>query len=979
MSLAAGSRLGPYEILAPLGAGGMGEVYRARDNKLDREVAIKVLPQSLAGDTDALARFEREAKAVAALSHPNILAIHDFGTHEATAYAVTELLEGSTLREKVEGGPVSKDRAVDYALQICRGLSAAHEKGVIHRDLKPENIFVTKDGHVKILDFGLAKRMQSTAPGQETSAPTVSGRTEPGTVMGTVGYMSPEQVRGLPVDHRSDIFSFGTILYEMLSGRRAFQGATRADTLSAVLKEEPSALSDSGRNVPASLDRVVRHCLEKERENRFQSARDVAFAINEASGPIVVGASASVTQGGEGLRQVSKKPMRLLRGIAVAAAVLLVAAVGAWLWRRSTRERWIMQTATPEIERLVEAGQFQKAVALARQARAELPKDPALEKLWKRATYEASIETTPPGADVSIRPYDGDPNAWENLGKTPLKKIRVARSPSVWRISKPGFTPTFFLGFSQENRIKLPAEGIVPPGMAFVPGDETDLPHPFRDAPRIRLDDYFIDQHEVTNEDYKRFVDAGGYQRHEFWKQPFQKDGRAVSWDEALAMFRDATGRPGPATWEAGSFPGGLGKHPVAGVSWFEAAAYAEFVGKSLPTAYHWFFAAQTDFANLIIRGSNFKGAGTQAVGGDSALSGYGTTDMAGNVKEWCWNESRGGTRLIPGGGFGEPSYMFITPHAQSPWERRPNYGFRCVKLSSAPPPAASAKIEPTSHDYSSDKPVSDEVFSAFKRLYSYDKSQLGSKVEDSKTTEDGRWEKLSFNAAYGSERVVAYLFLPKGAPTPYQTVVYFPGSGSLELEKFDPASLEGWMDFITKNGRAFLFPIYKSTFERKDEYKFGDEVKAPALWRDHMIMWSKDLGRSLDYLQTRGDIDSSRLAYFGYSWGGGVAPVLLAVDQRFKTAILRAGGFWPRSSLPEADPINFVTHVKIPVLLLNDRYDYFFPLEASQLPLFRRLGTPEKDKRQVIYDSSHAGAPRTEVVRESLDWLDKYLGPVKR
>jgi serine/threonine protein kinase len=200
----------------------MGEVYRARDTRLARDVAVKVLPESVAADPEALARFEREAKAVAALSHPNILAIFDFGTHEGISYAVMELLEGETLRGKLDSGPISQKQAVDYAQQIVKGLSATHEKGVVHRDLKPENLFVTNDGHLKILDFGLAKRVEAIAPGEETSAPTASGHTQPGTVMGTVGYMSPEQVRGLPVDHRSDIFSFGAILYELLSGQRAF-------------------------------------------------------------------------------------------------------------------------------------------------------------------------------------------------------------------------------------------------------------------------------------------------------------------------------------------------------------------------------------------------------------------------------------------------------------------------------------------------------------------------------------------------------------------------------------------------------------------------------------------------------------------------------------------------------------------------------------------------------------------------------------
>ncbi|MDQ6891919.1 MAG: protein kinase [Acidobacteriota bacterium] len=295
MTLSAGTRLGPYEVLSPLGAGGMGEVYRARDTRLDRDVAIKVLPQSVAADADTLARFEREAKAVASLSHPNILAIHDFGNQDGIAYAVTELLEGETLRGKLDAGPISQRQAVDYSLQVAKGLSAAHERGVVHRDLKPENLFVTRDGHVKILDFGLAKRIEAD-PGERTSAPTRSGHTEPGTVMGSVGYMSPEQVRGLPVDNRSDIFAFGTILYEMLSGRRAFKKDTASDTMAAIIRDEPPVLSEPGRSISPALERVVRHCLEKDRDNRFQSAKDIAFALSEASGPATPGDSQSAAQ-----------------------------------------------------------------------------------------------------------------------------------------------------------------------------------------------------------------------------------------------------------------------------------------------------------------------------------------------------------------------------------------------------------------------------------------------------------------------------------------------------------------------------------------------------------------------------------------------------------------------------------------------------------------------------------------------------------
>jgi len=283
MAIAAGTRLGPYEILSPLGAGGMGEVYRARDSRLGRDVAVKVLPSSFSDDEQRLQRFEQEACAVGALNHPNILAIHDVGKHNGSPYVVSELLEGETLRGRIGGAALPVRKAIDYALQIARGLAAAHEKGIVHRDLKPENIFITRDGRVKILDFGLAKLTEPAEGQSKTDVPTRRIDTDPGTVMGTVGYMSPEQVCGRPVDHRADIFSFGAILYEMLTGKRAFHGESAAETMSAILREDPPDLSESNKNVAPALEHVVRHCLEKNPEERFHSASDLAFAIKALS------------------------------------------------------------------------------------------------------------------------------------------------------------------------------------------------------------------------------------------------------------------------------------------------------------------------------------------------------------------------------------------------------------------------------------------------------------------------------------------------------------------------------------------------------------------------------------------------------------------------------------------------------------------------------------------------------------------------
>ncbi|HZI63602.1 MAG TPA: serine/threonine-protein kinase, partial [Thermoanaerobaculia bacterium] len=286
MTLSAGDRLGPYEILGPLGAGGMGEVFRARDTRLGRMVAIKVLPPRLAQDAQALDRFEREGRAVAALSHPNILALHDVGRVDGVSYAVAELLEGVTLRERLAQGALPPRKAAEIAAQIARGLGAAHQQGVIHRDLKPENVFLTRDGRVKILDFGLAKVTPEAATGSRVGeATTLADATEPGTVLGTVGYMAPEQVRGLPADRRSDLFALGAILYELVTGECAFRRDTTIATLNAVLGEEPQLLAGLQPGVPAPIGPLVAGCLEKDAARRFQSARDLALALRAVAAP----------------------------------------------------------------------------------------------------------------------------------------------------------------------------------------------------------------------------------------------------------------------------------------------------------------------------------------------------------------------------------------------------------------------------------------------------------------------------------------------------------------------------------------------------------------------------------------------------------------------------------------------------------------------------------------------------------------------
>ncbi len=352
MSLTSGTKLGPYEIQSLLGAGGMGEVYRARDTRLQRDVAIKILPNSLATDRDRLRRFEQEARAVAALNHPNLLTVFDVGatplTEEATAasatsgaavaaaaspYIVSELLEGATLRERLSTGPLRERKALDYAVQIARGLAAAHERGIVHRDLKPENLFVTNDGRVKILDFGLAKLTEAAPADSDATLASLGSATQAGVVMGTIGYMSPEQVRGKPLDARSDIFSFGAVLYEMLAGRRAFQGDTAADLMSAILNHEPPELTSTNQEISPTLDRIVHHCMEKDAQQRFQSAGDIAFQLGELSGLRSSTATRAIADSG-----APKKLQPWVLAVFGAVALVLLLA-GTWFLARSTARR----------------------------------------------------------------------------------------------------------------------------------------------------------------------------------------------------------------------------------------------------------------------------------------------------------------------------------------------------------------------------------------------------------------------------------------------------------------------------------------------------------------------------------------------------------------------------------------------------------------------------------------------------------------
>ena len=942
----------------------MGIVYRAEDIRLKRDVALKFLPPHLADSAELRERFLIEAQAAAALSHPNICVIHEVGESEERPYIAMEYVEGETLRDKINKRPLTAGAALELAIQIADGLDEAHGKGVVHRDIKSANIMVTAKGQAKIMDFGLAKVKEGPLLTRE------------GTALGTVAYMSPEQAQGEEVDHRSDIWSLGVVMYEMLSGVLPFKGEREASILYSVVHEDPKPLRALKPDVPLELQQIIDRSLKKKPEARHGSALELLDDLKNFRDSLT--ASSRGVYGFRSFLGLIRKP------VVAVPAVLVIAAIAVALvsfFNRQARIRWARDEAVPEIRKLVDEQQFAAAFRLAEKVEKIIPKEPQLMELLPQVERDFSFQTVPLGADVYLN--DRTDGGWIYVGRSPIDRARTWPGYHRWKIEKDGYesiegAALTVSGSAVEIKRMLDAKGSLPPGMVRVPGGKHGLGLAGLDhLSEQELDDYLIDTHEVTNKEFKKFVDQGGYEKKEYWTLPFMKDGRVLSFEQAMAEFRDRTGRPGPATWEMSDYTEGRDDHPVSGISWYEAAAYAEFVGKSLPTIYHWDRAADTPQSQYIVPLSNFSDRDTSPVGGFQGVSSYGVHDMAGNVCEWCWNQ-RGDWRFLLGGAWNDQVYMFNYAFAQPPMDRSPSNGFRCIKYLGTDDnqEALQEKIDDPYVDFLSKEPVSDEVYEIYLNMYSYDKKELRSRTESVDESEkDWIKEKISFDAAYGGERVLAYLFLPRSGKPPYQAVVYFPGSNAINIRSSEHLSISNF-DFIIKSGRALLFPIYKSTYERGDGWSSSipDETNS---YKEHVIQWGQDLSRSIDYLESRSDIDSDKLAYYGFSWGGRLGGLMVAVGGRFKTAILYVAGFRFQKQKPEVDPFHFVSRVRIPVFMLNGRYDSFFPHETAQVPMFKLLGTPEEHKRHIIYDTGH-GVPRNQLIKESLEWLDKYLGLVK-
>jgi eukaryotic-like serine/threonine-protein kinase len=680
-------------------------------------------------------------------------------------------------------------------------------------------------------------------------------------------------------------------------------------------------------------------------------------------------------------------PTRSFRFLKLAVPALLLVITAAMLipaWLKKEHARTVLLPAVEDRAATMVRSNGQ-LFDMASEVEKYLPGDPTLAKLWPSIATTLSVETEPEGAEVFWKDYNAPADSWRSAGVTPFKGVKVPRDFLRLQIRKPGYqtielaVPRFRISIPPiVEQLRMDPTGSLPENMVRIPKSTTDVEivglekYGPKDVP-----EFLVDKFEVTNKQFKAFMDAGGYTKPDYWTVPIVDAGKVVPLKAALAKFTDRTGRPGPATWEAGAYPDGTADHPVTGVSWYEAEAYATYAHKKLPTVYHWAAVADTARSEFLIPLSNFSGKSTSAVGSLSGYSTFGVYDVAGNAREWTFNQSANSDqRFILGGGWTDPSYAFNDSFTQPALDRSESNGFRCIKELNGDSSLAVLwqSISMDFRDYSKEKPVNDATLTNFVRQFVYDKTPVNAKVEKTLEAEGWKAELVSIDAGYNNERLLLYVFLPKSYTTPLQPIVFFPGSNGINESKFDPTVINNRLLFIIKSGRALIFPIYKGTYERRDDLK-SDLQEVTVRYKDHVIMWVKEYSRTIDYLETRKDMRADRVGYLGISWGGFMGGIVPAVEKRIKAVVLNVGGMDMGKALPEVDQINYLPRVTQPVLMLNGQYDMFFPVESSQKPMFRLLGTPQGQKKMVVYPSGHL-VPQTEFIKETLAWFDTYLGP---
>jgi len=685
-------------------------------------------------------------------------------------------------------------------------------------------------------------------------------------------------------------------------------------------------------------------------------------------------------------------PRRALWSGAAIALLLVVGAAGWWLIEKNRRAVFIAG-ALPKLEELSRTTKYIAAYGLAReveQAGGANALTPAVREGYSR---EVSVQSTPVGAEIAIKPYAVD-GEWITLGRAPLDKIRVPRGPLQWQVTLEGHRPASivrFAGVGQQFNFQLLANSAPDADMVGVSGGQADpwaLTNLVR-MPAVKLSPFLIDRTEVSNREFARFVQSGGYREPTFWKHPFLDAGRPIAFDAAMQRFRDATGRPGPATWKLGSYPDGEEDYPVRGISWYEAAAYASFAGKQLPSIHQWYWASDAGdmqyFPGVVLPQSNFESRLREAskVGESKVIGAFGSINMAGNVREWVANRTDTGKYLAVGGSWTEPSYSYLQPIVRSAFDRSPDTGVRCIKELSVSATAEAAlavlKIVPPL-DLATVKPASDAEYAVATRFFERRTVALDAKIESTDQTSP-HWirHRVSFAAGYGDERMSVLLYLPRNAKPPYQTLIQMPGLGNFYQRTWKTDSdYFGWSiaEIMIRGGRAMAIPIWKGTYERFDG--FQPNTASNSEYRGRLVQWVSELHQTVDYLQSRADIDGQRIGFHGISFGATWTPLFLALEPRLTTGVLLLGGIVRVERTPDISPISYAPRVQVPVLMLNGRDDPIFPYDTSQAVLFKLFGTPSGQKLHRTFAGGHSWFDwYDDMVREQYDWLDKVFGPV--
>jgi len=983
---------GRYTIERELGEGGMGIVYLAHDPALERRVALKFLPPDIAEDDSARARFHREALAAAAIDHPFLCHIYEIGEIDGKAFIAMEYVEGQTLRDRLKTGPLPLAEALRVAEEIAGALAEAHEGGIVHRDIKPSNIMQTSGGHAKVMDFGLAK-LTLTGADDEDAWKDLQTLTETGTMLGTTGYMSPEQMEGASGDARSDIFAFGVVFYELLTGENPFKRATPLATMTAIVTESAPPLRGQLDAATRELDELVQRMLARNPDDRIQSAGEIRDALRE------------IQEHHLERRAGTKRTVATLLGV----SVVLVVVVAVLLPYRSRLNVEQARASIPEIERLTAAGDYLAASELAAEADRYVSGDSALAALRPVFMDKLTVITEPEGALVYLESFAPDETEAEGIrrliGTTPIVDMDLPRGEYKASIEMDGFETLERLVSSELNRAEgrlgvdpaVRIEATMSPSaevaqdMVFVPGGEYGMVgwrHRYLD-PTV-LDDFYIDKYEVTNESYHAFIRAGGYSNPSFWTHPVRDGDRELPFADAMRLFTDRSGLPGPREWSNQEFPQGEARHPVTGVSWYEAAAYAQYAGKALPTIYQWEKAARdgryTHFEGMVmpwgltsvnasaVARANFYGRGTEPADGFGfGISPHGAYNMAGNVGEWTLNESGSG-HAVMGGSWEDASYIFAGGEARPALATSSAVGFRLVSRAEVGGRDQGSGPIVRSETIDTITPVDDATYQAFLSHYRYDRDSLNVQLIGRLETPDWIREKLTFDGV--EDRIIAYLYLPKQAQPPFQVINWIVSRTVFE-GRTAAEEVEAIMAPQIKGGRAVFSVVPRGAIERPWPEVVSAARESTVVDRDMAILQVTEFRIGLDYLETRSEIDMGRIAHAGFSWGAvSQAIVFDAVEPRIRSIVYIGGGLRPSARLPEVNVWNFVTRVTQPALVLTGRYDEEWPADPYARNLFELL--PNPDNQLVLVDSGHL--PPLELRNPIINsWLDETLGPVVR